>query len=83
MANRVYNLWHQRCARPCFVARVARQIVVRSVMMDDTHPNADKLLKLGEIAPDFTLVNGDGQRLQLAAALAQGVVLLVFYRGDW
>lgn len=51
--------------------------------MDDTHPNADKLLKLGEIAPDFTLVNGDGQRLQLAAALAQGVVLLVFYRGDW
>lgn len=51
--------------------------------MDDTHPNADKLLKLGEIAPDFALADSDGQQLQLSAALVQGAVLLVFYRGDW
>jgi peroxiredoxin len=34
-------------------------------------------------APDFSLPNQNGQEWSLAPALAEGPVLLVFYRGDW
>jgi peroxiredoxin len=32
---------------------------------------------------DFTLTDQNGQPWSLAANLASGVVILVFYRGDW
>jgi AhpC/TSA family len=34
-------------------------------------------------APDFTLPDQEGRAVSLAAELAQGPVLLVFYRGSW
>ena len=36
-----------------------------------------------ERAPDFTLTAHDGSEISLASALAQGPVLLVFFRGHW
>lgn len=44
---------------------------------------ADLSLKAGEAAPDFTLPDAYGQPVALSALLAQGPVVLTFYRGDW
>ncbi|NML65945.1 AhpC/TSA family protein [Hymenobacter sp. RP-2-7] len=37
----------------------------------------------GQQAPDFTLPGADGQPVQLSQLLAQGPVVLTFYRGNW
>jgi peroxiredoxin len=37
---------------------------------------------VGQLAPDFTLVDQDGKRVTLSAAHGQKAVL-VFYRGYW
>jgi len=39
--------------------------------------------KAGDIAPDFSLTASDGQRLTLDEVLANGPVVLTFYRGSW
>jgi len=44
---------------------------------------ADKSLKTGETAPDFTLPDAYGKAVTLSALLAHGPVVLTFYRGDW
>ncbi len=39
---------------------------------------------VGDLAPDFTLLDQDGQPHTLSGALAkQDAVVLVFYRGHW
>ncbi len=43
----------------------------------------DPGLKVGETAPDFTLPNANGREVRLSDLLAQGPVVLVFYRGAW
>jgi len=40
-------------------------------------------LKAGDTAPDFTLPDAKGGRVHLADVLAQGPVVLSFYRGGW
>ena len=40
-------------------------------------------LKVGDKAPDFTLPDAHGKPVTLSAALKQGPVVLVFYRGEW
>ena len=40
-------------------------------------------LHAGQPAPDFTLPDAAGQPVSLAALLASGPVVLVFYRGNW
>jgi peroxiredoxin len=40
-------------------------------------------LKVGEIAPDFTLPDATGKPVQLAELLKKGPVVLTFYRGAW
>jgi len=40
-------------------------------------------LRAGYKAPDFTLPDAAGQPVSLAALLATGPVVLVFYRGNW
>lgn len=40
-------------------------------------------LKVGEPAPDFVLPNAFGTEVRLSDLLAQGSVVLVFYRGAW
>ena len=44
---------------------------------------ADKSLKAGETAPDFTLPDAYGNPISLSTLLAHGSVVLTFYRGDW
>jgi peroxiredoxin len=44
---------------------------------------AEKSLKAGETAPDFTLPDAYGKPVTLSALLAHGPVVLTFYRGDW
>ena len=40
-------------------------------------------LRAGHPAPNFTLPDASGQPVSLAALLAAGPVVLVFYRGNW
>ena len=40
-------------------------------------------LRVGQVAPDFTLPDAAGQPTSLTALLAAGPVVLVFYRGNW
>jgi len=44
---------------------------------------AGKALQVGELAPDFTLLNTRGEVVSLASLLEQGPVVLNFYRGGW
>lgn len=43
----------------------------------------EKPLGLGELMPEFTLLNADGEQVSLGAALADGPIVLTFYRGKW
>jgi peroxiredoxin len=44
---------------------------------------AHHALAAGQLAPDFTLPDAQGRPLALATLLAQGPVVLTFYRGNW
>lgn len=43
----------------------------------------DRVPKLGDPAPEFTLPNATGETVSLLEALAGGPVVLTFYRGAW
>lgn len=40
-------------------------------------------LKVGDKAPDFTLLDQDGKEVKLSAVAKKSNVVLVFYRGWW
>lgn len=40
-------------------------------------------VKIGDKAPDFTLVNMDGKKITLSSYRGKKNVVLVFYRGHW
>jgi peroxiredoxin len=42
-----------------------------------------QFLQVGDLAPDFALINAVGETVQLRDRLAQGPVILTFYRGGW
>lgn len=44
---------------------------------------AARAVQAGEKAPDFALTNARGENVSLSALLAQGPVVLTFYRGGW
>jgi hypothetical protein len=44
---------------------------------------AAKAKRVGEMAPDFTLPNTSGELVKLSDLLAQGPVVVTFYRGTW
>lgn len=43
----------------------------------------DKALNVGDKAPDFTLKNHEGDPVTLSEVLAEGPVVLTWYRGGW
>jgi len=43
----------------------------------------DRVVKVGERAPEFTLPNAAGQPVTLAALVRRGPVVLSFFRGRW
>ena len=49
-----------------------------------TLPPADlERIKVGDAAPDFTLLDQDGQAVTLSSYRGKKSVVLVFYRGYW
>ncbi len=44
---------------------------------------AEKALKVGDKAPDFTLPNVRGESVSLSDILAKGPAVVAFYRGAW
>lgn len=61
---------------------------VRALMQNETEKLirsgiAEQSLSIGETAPDFSLPNARGTTTTLSALLAQGPVVLTFYRGEW
>ena len=40
-------------------------------------------LKIGEMAPNFTLEDHNGQKVTLGALRGSGPTVLAFYRGNW
>lgn len=43
----------------------------------------DKVLKVGESAPEFSLPNENGNLVELKSLLSQGPLVISFYRGQW
>ncbi len=43
----------------------------------------DRMVKIGDRAPDFTLSAADGTQVSLSALQKGGPVVLAFYRGHW
>ena len=43
----------------------------------------EKVLKVGEFAPEFSLPDVNGNLVELKDLLAQGPVVISFYRGQW
>ena len=43
----------------------------------------ERALKAGDVAPDFVLPEARGGMVRLSALLAEGAVVLSFYRGGW
>ena len=43
----------------------------------------DRVLKVGDTAPDFELTNAAGQPIRLKSLIANGPLVLSFYRGKW
>jgi len=44
---------------------------------------AEQSLKMGDLVPDFTLNNASGKSVSFKSLLAQGKVVISFYRGGW
>jgi peroxiredoxin len=43
----------------------------------------NRVARVGQPAPPFTLPNGDGRAVSLADLTARGPLVLSFYRGRW
>lgn len=43
----------------------------------------DRIVKVGESMPSFTLPNQDGVQISSRSLLAQGPLVVTFYRGKW
>jgi peroxiredoxin len=43
----------------------------------------NRIARVGEAAPKFTLPNAAGEQVSLDSLLARGPVVLSFYRGRW
>ena len=61
----------------------AQALMQRSI--DDLRASGilDRVVKVGERAPDFTLPSIDGVPVSLAELRAKGPVVLSFFRGRW
>lgn len=46
-------------------------------------PLREKPVQVGEVAPDFTLEDQNGEKIKLSSARTSSPVVLVFYRGYW
>lgn len=61
----------------------ARQIMERALEDQRKSGALDRVVKVGQRAPDFTLPNAAGKSVALADLLGRGPVVLSFFRGRW
>jgi len=61
----------------------AREIMERAVEDQRRSGALDRVVKVGERAPDFTLPDEAGKPVGLADLLTRGPVVLSFFRGRW
>jgi len=61
----------------------SRRIMERAI--DDLRKSGavERVVKVGDRAPDFTLPNAAGQSVRFADLVARGPVVLSFFRGRW
>lgn len=67
----------------CFLAAAGAQTDLARLGMNVTEENAPKGLMVGEKAPAFSGIDQYNQEVSLEGMLAEGEVVLIFYRGDW
>ena len=60
-----------------------REVLVRTTEDQVKSGIAEKALKVGDKAPDFTLPNVRGEAVTLSHLLAKGPAVIAFYRGTW
>ena len=70
-------------ARRAARAPEANKIMDESTAALEQSGLLENALKVGQVAPDFSLPNVFGKRIQLSSLLQSGPVVLVFYRGAW
>ena len=61
----------------------ARAVMQRSIADLRASGIMNRVARVGQPAPDFTLPNADGRPVSLAELRARGPVVLSFYRGRW
>jgi len=61
----------------------ARAVMERSIEDLRASGIMNRIAKVGQRAPDFTLPDHAGKDVGLAELLARGPVVLTFYRGRW
>lgn len=72
--------------KDAFIARVPKersQMIQRHIDQSRRDAVAANALRLGDRAPEFALLNQAGERVELAARLKRGAVIVTFYRGGW
>lgn len=76
-----YQAEREKTGGPTFGAE--DRLVMERAARDLAEAMPDPGLKVGELAPDFTLPNAFGELVRLTDILATGPVVLTFYRGAW
>jgi hypothetical protein len=61
----------------------ARAVMERAVEDLRTSGAMERVARIGQPAPDFTLPDATGAQVRLGDLLAHGPVVLSFYRGRW
>lgn len=65
------------------ISAAAREIMERAVEDQRKSGALDRVVKVGQHAPNFTLPNASGKTVSLTDLLARGPVVLSFFRGRW
>lgn len=65
------------------IPKEAQEIIYRLVEDLRKSGAVERACKVGDRAPDWTLPSDAGQAVSLKETLAQGPVVLSFYRGRW
>jgi hypothetical protein len=60
-----------------------RAVMARSIEDLRASGMMDRVARIGERAPDFTLPSASGESIRLGDLLGRGPVVLSFYRGRW
>lgn len=91
--RRIFNLEKNAALRTCFAAAISCGFYYLVVSMahaqigpkDGTNlpPTDLERVKVGDIAPDFTLEDMNGRQVTLSEVYRNRNVVLVFYRGQW